>query len=245
MRSARIPVFLAAMAALAGCSAAASAGTSAPASFHPAVSATHSASEPAWGRGWVGSVEDMRPVLRPDATANEALANRLAASGYGWTGKQATCLDELWMKVSSFDNFYANDLFNGIAGVAGHVTDPSLPADPTMKDLQAAGWFDARPDIQIAAGLVDIQVYWATPCAEWARDAPASVPAGTYPLDGASITDSGWRGQAGRLDFDVTGGRLALTPETLESVCGVPGEPAADPAPPCARITQATTWPMS
>lgn len=55
----------------------------------------------------------------------------------------------------------------------------------------------------------------------------------------------GYRGQAGTLDFDVTGGRLALTPESLEGLCGVPGLPPAFAAPACAWITQATTWPMS
>jgi hypothetical protein len=238
---ARIPL-IAAIAALAGCSAAASAGTSTPATFLPSVNATVSSTEPAWGQGWVQQ-DGPLPVLRPDAAANERLADQMAAAApYRWTGDQAACLNRLWMKVSRFDNFWRDGMFNGIAGLAGAVADPATPADPTTRELQASGWFAAEPAVQIAAGLADIQVYWGNPCDEQSRDQVA--PAGTYPLDATSTTGPGWRGQAGGLDFDVTGGRLALTPETLESVCGVPGEPAADPPPSCARITQATTWPM-
>src|SRR5260370_42305956 len=33
--------------------------------------------------------------------SNEALANQVAASGYGWTGSQTTCLDRLWTRESA------------------------------------------------------------------------------------------------------------------------------------------------
>ena len=205
-----------------------------------------SASEPSWGKGWVGAHQDGIPVLRPDAAANERLADAMAAQPpYDWTGRQAACLDELWMKVSDFDNFYSDGVSgdNGIAQLAGWVTDPA-PSNPALPD-RAAGWFSAQPYVQIAAALVDIRIYWGTPCAEWAADAPASVPAGAYPPEpGTRTGNAGWRAQAGHLTFVVTGGRLALDPETFEFICGLPGLPAAEPAPACAGITQATTWPL-
>jgi hypothetical protein len=165
-----------------------------------------------------------------------------AAAPWRWNGAQTACLNEAWGRISDWDNLYSDDLYSGIPGVAGHVADPAMPADPTMRQEQADGWFGAEPRIQIAAGLVDIWVFWGSPCGEWAH-VQHGTP-GTYPL-WTDITDPGWHGAAGRLNFDVTGGRLALDPETLEDLCGVPGEPAASPPPACTRITQATTWPAS
>ena len=41
-------------------------------------------------------------------SSNEQLANTMAASGYGWTGAQATCLDDLWTEESGFSAYAAN-----------------------------------------------------------------------------------------------------------------------------------------
>ena len=208
--------------------------------FTGTASAAATAGEPVWGKGWVH--QDGRPVLWPDAPAFERLADTMAAAApYHWTGRQAACLNQLWMKVSLFDNFYRDDLFNGIAGLAGWVADPA-PQGPSWE--RADGWFNARPDVQIGEGLVDIEIYWGSPCDEWAHDAPASDPPGAYPLEPVSPAHPGWRAQAGHLTFIVEGGRLALDPETFEFICGLPGLPAARPAPACAGITPATTWPL-
>lgn len=233
-RGTRALIALMAVAALAGCSVPASFSADQDLNTGPAPAST--GGEPAWGKGWV--TQDAEPVLRPDAASSEQLANQMAAGApYGWTGRQADCLDELWMKVSSFDNFYRNDLFNGIAGLSGYMTDPHGLFGDAREDREY-GWFRAQPGLQIAQGLIDIQVFWGTPCAEWARDAPSSVPAGTYPLWSASTTGLGYHGFAGSMDFNLIGGRLALTAASLESLCGPPG-----PAPACSWITQLTTWP--
>ena len=44
----------------------------------------------------------------PGSGLNEQLANNMAASGYGWTGSQLTCLDELWTEESGFSAYAAN-----------------------------------------------------------------------------------------------------------------------------------------
>ena len=41
-------------------------------------------------------------------SSNEQLANSMAASGYGWTGSQTTCLDDLWTEESGFSAYAAN-----------------------------------------------------------------------------------------------------------------------------------------
>ena len=204
--------------------------------------AAATAGEPVWGEGWVQ--QDSHPVLRPGAAADERLADAMAAGApYHWTGRQAACLNALWMKVSLFDNFYIEGLSGdkGIAQLAGWVADPAPPG-PSWE--RADGWFNARPDVQIGEGLVDIEIYWGSPCNEWAHDAPASDPPGAYPLEPVSPAHPGWRAQAGHLTFIAEGGRLALDPETFEFICGLPGLPAAKPAPACAGITPATTWPL-
>ena len=43
------------------------------------------------------------PSARPGS--NEALANQMAASLYGWRGSQAGCLDALWTRESGFSQY--------------------------------------------------------------------------------------------------------------------------------------------
>ena len=91
------------------------------------------------------------PVTR---NANEALANSMAASGYGWTGSQATCLDELWTEESGFDAYSAN---------------PSSDARGIPQKI--TGWGgDYQPGAakaQIAWGLLYVHDRYGTPCAAW------------------------------------------------------------------------------
>ena len=58
------------------------------------------------GQGGPGTPLPRRP--RASGSSNEQLANSMAASGYGWTGSQATCLDELWTEESGFSAYAAN-----------------------------------------------------------------------------------------------------------------------------------------
>ena len=93
------------------------------------------------------------PVTR---NANEALANQMAASGYGWTGSQATCLDELWTEESGFDS----TAYNSSSGATG--IPQLLPGAHKIP----ANWSD--PAVQIRWGLIYLKGRYGTPCAAWA-----------------------------------------------------------------------------
>ena len=92
----------------------------------------------------------------PIATgSNEALANSMAASGYGWTGGEATCLDELWTHESGFDATAVN-ASSGATGIPQLL--PGAHAVP-------ADW--SNPRVQIAWGLGYVKGTYGTPCAAW------------------------------------------------------------------------------
>jgi len=88
--------------------------------------------------------------------SNEALANQMAASGYGWAGGQATCLDALWTEESGFDATAVNPS-SGATGIPQLL--PSAHKVP-------AGW--SSPRVQITWGLQYIAGTYGTPCAAWA-----------------------------------------------------------------------------
>jgi len=88
------------------------------------------------------------------ANANEALANRMAASGYGWTGGQATCLDELWTHESGFDAYAANSTSDA-RGI------------PQNIDGWSAGYQQGNAGQQISWGLAYVKGRYGTPCAAW------------------------------------------------------------------------------
>ena len=89
-------------------------------------------------------------------SSNERLANRMAASGYGWTGSQTTCLDDLWTEESRFRATAVNRS-SGATGIPQLL--PSAHAIP-------ANWSDPR--IQIRWGLAYIHDAYGSPCAAWA-----------------------------------------------------------------------------
>jgi len=96
-------------------------------------------------------------ITAPSAPAgsNEALANQMAASGYGWTGVQATCLDDLWNHESGFDAYAAN---------------PSSDARGIPQNIQgwSAGYQPGNAGQQISWGLAYISGRYGNPCAAWA-----------------------------------------------------------------------------
>ena len=92
------------------------------------------------------------PVTR---NANEALATQMAASGYGWTGGQATCLDELWTEESGF----SSTAYNSSSGATG--IPQLLPGAHSIP----ANWSDPR--VQIRWGLSYLKSRYGTPCAAW------------------------------------------------------------------------------
>lgn len=87
---------------------------------------------------------------------NEQLANFMAASGYGWTGSQAACLDELWMEESGF----SATAYNSSSGATG--IPQLLPGAHAIP----ANWSDPR--VQIRWGLAYIHGRYGSPCAAWA-----------------------------------------------------------------------------
>jgi hypothetical protein len=92
------------------------------------------------------------PVTR---NANEALANQMAASGYGWTGSETTCLDELWTEESGFSAYAANPTSDA-RGIPQKISGWSADYQPG----------NARQ--QVAWGLAYLKSRYGTPCAAWA-----------------------------------------------------------------------------
>ena len=88
--------------------------------------------------------------------SNERLANSMAASGYGWTGRQATCLDELWTEESGFSATAVNPS-SGATGIP-----QLLPGAHQVP----ANW--SSPAVQIRWGLIYLKSRYGTPCAAWA-----------------------------------------------------------------------------
>jgi len=98
-------------------------------------------------------------AARPAAGSNAALANSMAAAApYGWTGGQATCLDQLWTKESGFDAAAVN----GQSGATGiPQLNPNFYAVP-------ADW--SAPAVQIRWGLAYIARTYGTPCTAWTHE---------------------------------------------------------------------------
>jgi hypothetical protein len=87
-------------------------------------------------------------------SSNEQLANSMAASGYGWTGDQATCLDDLWTEESGFSAYAANPASDA-RGIPQNISGWSASYQPG----------NARQ--QVAWGLHYIAGRYGTPCAAW------------------------------------------------------------------------------
>jgi resuscitation-promoting factor RpfB len=88
-------------------------------------------------------------------SSNEQLANSMAASGYGWTGSQGTCLDELWTEESGFDAYAANPASDA-RGIPQNINGWSADYQP------------GNASQQIAWGLNYIAGRYGNPCAAWA-----------------------------------------------------------------------------
>ena len=91
------------------------------------------------------------------ASSNEALANQMAASGYGWHGVQLTCLDDLWTEESGFSAYAANPTSDA-RGIPQNISGWSASYRPG----DAAG--------QIRWGLSYIKGRYGSPCVAWAHE---------------------------------------------------------------------------
>lgn len=110
------------------------------------------------------------------AGSNEALANEMAASLYGWTGSQAACLDALWTAESGFSQ-YADTRVTHAGGdgpgspVFAYGIAQARPATKYPKAGQPADLGGSSdPRTQIAWGLSDISTVYGTPCAAWGHE---------------------------------------------------------------------------
>jgi hypothetical protein len=95
------------------------------------------------------------PIAR---NANEALANQMAASGYGWRGGQLTCLDELWTEESGFDSTALNSSSKATGIPQLLPSAHKIPVD----------W--SSPAVQIRWGLEYIDGTYGSPCAAWEHE---------------------------------------------------------------------------
>jgi hypothetical protein len=108
------------------------------------------------GHGQGAPVHSAAAATAGSGSSNEQLANSMAASGYGWTGSQATCLDELWTEESGFSATAVN-ASSGATGIPQLL--PSAHKIP-------ANWSDPR--VQVRWGLAYIHDTYGSPCAAWA-----------------------------------------------------------------------------
>jgi hypothetical protein len=98
--------------------------------------------------------------------SNEALANRMAAAGYGWTGGQRQCLDWLWTRESGFQATVWNYQGSGAYGIP--------QALPASKMAAAGADWQTNPATQIKWGLGYIRATYATPCGAWSHEVSLS-----------------------------------------------------------------------
>jgi hypothetical protein len=108
------------------------------------------------GQGAPGHAAAASTGSTGSGSSNERLANSLAASGYGWTGRQATCLDDLWTEESGF----SATAYNSSSGATG--IPQLLPGAHALP----ANWSD--PAVQVRWGLAYIHDRYGSPCAAWA-----------------------------------------------------------------------------
>lgn len=117
-----------------------------------ATSAAHHAAPRAAHQG------DTRPAAHG---SNEALANSMAASGYGWKGGQASCLDALWTEESA--GTWSPTVTNPTSGAFG------IPqALPASKMASAGADWQTSAATQVRWGLGYIHDRYGSPCAAWA-----------------------------------------------------------------------------
>jgi hypothetical protein len=127
---------------------------------------------PGGGRGAV--------TVAASGGSNEALANQMAASGYGWTGPQAACLDDLWQRESGFSQ-YADTRKSGLDppgaavfayGIAQARPATKYPLAGRPPDLGG----NSDPTTQITWGLEYLHDAYGSPCGGWSHE----VAAGWY-----------------------------------------------------------------
>lgn len=106
-------------------------------------------------RGGELSVDAVDPH---DPNAIKAIAQDMAATQYGWTGAEWTCLDKIWEKESNWNPSAVNPE-SGAYGIP-----QSYPGDK-MATI-GADW-RTNPITQITWGMNYIRDVYGTPCTAW------------------------------------------------------------------------------
>jgi hypothetical protein len=92
--------------------------------------------------------------------SNRALGKQMAASMYGWSGEQWSCLDNLWQRESGWRTTAGNKS-SGAYGIP-----QSLPGSKMAK--YGDDWL-TNPATQIEWGLAYVKGRYSTPCGAWSH----------------------------------------------------------------------------
>jgi hypothetical protein len=113
--------------------------------------------------------------------ASRAAGQRLAASMYGWTAGQFSCLDWLWTRESGWRRTATNpqsgafgipqSLHGDIGGFGGNEFSAADPQGLTPAQLRSAD--DGNAADQEIWGLRYIASVYGTPCGAWAHEQSA------------------------------------------------------------------------
>ncbi len=98
------------------------------------------------------------PATDVQKGTNRALGQQMALDGYGWTGDEWACLDNLWQRESGWSHTSENRS-SGAYGIP-----QALPGSKMA--VYGADW-QTNPATQIAWGLAYVNGRYATPCGAW------------------------------------------------------------------------------
>lgn len=100
------------------------------------------------------------PATEVEKGTNRALGQQMALDGYGWTGDEWACLDNLWTRESHWSHTSGNKS-SGAYGIP-----QALPGDKMA--IYGSDW-QTNPATQITWGLHYIQDRYGTPCGAWSH----------------------------------------------------------------------------
>jgi len=124
------------------------------------------AGAPAKGGGAPRATTTVKAAAAPGSVSgNVALGEHLAASEYGWAGRQWDCLYWLWTRESGWSATAENPRSGayGIAQALGHGPTNQYPAGPANPPTSSAS-------AQVRWGLGYIADAYGTPCGAWAHE---------------------------------------------------------------------------
>ena len=93
-----------------------------------------------------GVIEN-RKATQDEKNRNRKIAKDYASAGWGWSGREWTCLESLWTRESRFDNYAKNQRGSSAYGIAQLLREK-----------------DSRAEFQILRGLKYIDKRYKSPC---------------------------------------------------------------------------------